>query len=261
MKRRTPKLGQHFLTSRSALAAIIDAADISPDETVLEIGPGKGVLTEALLKKGVRVIAVEKDQGLAEILNTQLLRYIAAHRLTIVSADIREVSPLSLGLRGGTYKVVANIPYYITGEILRHFLESDAQPRSMTLLVQDEVARRVATGTKESILSLSVKVYGTPRYVKKVPRGAFSPAPRVDSAIIHIEDISKKNFSGIDEKHFFTILRAGFSARRKQLIGNLSALAPRAQLEVIFSTLGLLPTARAEDVSLRGWLALARALR
>jgi 16S rRNA (adenine1518-N6/adenine1519-N6)-dimethyltransferase len=161
-----------------------------------------------------------------------------------------------------TYVVAANIPYYITGEIIRLFLEAERQPRAMALLIQKEVADRiVARDGKESILSLSVKVFGTPRIVSKVGKGNFNPPPQVDSAIILIEDISRKNLASRgDEKRFFEIVRAGFASKRKLLIRNLESVSSRESLSRTFDHLGISPKARAEDLRLPQWIALAAAL-
>lgn len=251
------RFGQHFLTSKSALSAIIDAASITPGETVLEIGPGRGVLTEVLLESGAKVIAIEKDRDLIPYLKDTFVRYIVQNKLKIVEKDIRDTDVPTLGLKNSEYKLVANIPYYITGEIIRKFLETDAQPTRIVLLVQDEVAKRIARSKKESLLSLSVKVYGAPRYVKKIPRGAFSPSPKVDSAILLIENISKKNFSEISEKKFFHLLHAGFAHKRKLLVSNLSSITAIEIVRDTFQKLQISERARAEDLSLSEWLSLS----
>ncbi len=253
-------LGQNFLRSQAALKRIVDAADITPEENVLEIGPGQGVLTQELLLRAHHIIAIEKDRDLIPLLSEKFKTEIERNKLTLINADIRDVPLSKLGLKPGAYKVVANIPYYITGEILRSFLSSAIFPERMTLLVQDDVAKRIAKDTKESILSISVKVFGRPRYVAKIPRGAFAPTPKVDSAVLNIEDISRKNFADADEALFFKLLRAGFSSKRKQLVGNLKKFAPREKLLELFARLRLSEKARAEDVGLETWLALAKAL-
>lgn len=222
---------------------MVATATVQPGETILEIGPGRGVLTEALLAAGAHVIAVEKDAELIPLLQEKF----AGRDIEIREDDVRNVHMT------GEYKVVANIPYYITGEIIRQFLESAQQPTSMTLLVQKEVAQRiVAKGGKESILSISVKAYGTPRYIEKVPARLFSPAPKVDSAMLHISSISQDFFirHDITRYDFFTVVKQGFSNKRKKLSNNL-AIDP--------TNYGIRADIRAEDVTLAEWALLARA--
>src|SRR3989344_6801 len=225
---RTKKsLGQHFLNSPKIIGDIVSAGKVTKGDLVLEIGPGEGTLTSALLKTGASVIAVEKDDRLIPILQEKFAKEILSRQLTLIHNDILEInmSKTVFDIKK-SYKVVANIPYYITGQIIRLFLETDRQPESMTLLVQKEVAERVvARDKKESLLSLSVKVYGEPKIIRVVGRGAFSPQPNVDSAILYIGNVSRKNFSegsprgkgGVDEKLFFRIIHIGFAHKRKQL--------------------------------------------
>ena len=214
-------LGQHFLRSESALRKIVDAGHLSATDMVLEVGPGEGVLTKLLLKQGGKVVAVEKDDRLIPVLEQTFASEISSGKLELVHADILDFD-LSYKLKAISYKLVANIPYYITGVLIRKFLESEAQPSTMVLLIQKEVAKRiVAKDGKESILSISVKAYGVPRYIDTVKAGAFSPPPKVDSAIIAIEDISKKFFSEVSEEHFFGVLKKGFAHPRKLLSSNL----------------------------------------
>ena len=247
------RLGQHFLTAAWAARALARAAGITPGTAVLEIGPGKGALTRELLALGGKVIAIEKDPALVETLKEKFAEDIAHGTLSVVEADIRDVTPEKLNL--GDYVLAANIPYYITGKIIRTFLTANIQPRAMALLVQKEVAQRISTNTKESILSLSVKAYGTPKLIEKVSRKSFSPAPSVDSAILAITDISKDFFKDISEDQFFTIVRAGFSSKRKLLSSNLKAVG---LAKITMDSCGIPEKARAEDVSLEKWRCLAR---
>lgn len=235
-------------------------AGITPEDTILEIGPGKGALTRELLQTGAHVIAIEKDTELVNFLQKEFSQEIAGGLLHLVSGDIRSITPNTLGLRNGRYIVAANIPYYITGEIMRLFLTASVQPRTMALLVQKEVAQRVIS-KRESILSLSVKVYGVPHIAAKVTRGNFSPPPSVDSAILIIERISRDFFSKIDEKDFFRLVRAGFSSKRKLLASNL-ANTEHSKDAVLsaFAKNNIPEKTRAEELSLETWLKLVATL-
>lgn len=255
-------LGQNFLKSEKALNQMIDSAGVCGEDVVLEIGPGKGALTEKLLTTGAKVLAVEKDSELIPLLEEKFSKEIADGKFILIKADILEFNPSAYSLKPGAYKLVANIPYYITGAIIRKFLESDFQPESITLLVQKEVSDRiVGRDGKESILSISVKVYGEPKYIAKVSKRYFIPEPKVDSAIIHIRDISKKNFKNIKEDEFFNILKTGFSHKRKTLIKNLESLnIPKEFLISVFGDLNISLNERAENIDLKTWISLTHKL-
>jgi 16S rRNA (adenine1518-N6/adenine1519-N6)-dimethyltransferase len=253
--RKGARLGQHFLKHGWAARALAKAVALQPGETFVEIGPGKGILTRELLAEGP-VVAIEKDEALCAKLREEFADDAASGNLTLIEGDVRDFDPATLP---GAYVVAANIPYYITGEIVRMFLSADAQPRAMALLVQKEVAQRATSG-KESLLSLSVKAYGNPRIVEKVPAKHFSPPPSVDSAILLIGDISKKFFSDISEDDFFRLLHQGFAQKRKMLIGNLSNAHEKERVRAAFALAGIPEKARAEDVTLPQWKVLVRAL-
>jgi 16S rRNA (adenine1518-N6/adenine1519-N6)-dimethyltransferase len=253
-------LGQHFLNNRQIPKRMADAAEIRVGDTVLEIGPGIGVLTRELLARGAEVIALEADRRAIAVLEEAFKAELMAQNLTIIHADARQVDLTTLGLSEHAYKVVANIPYYLSGLLFRSFLESTLQPSDLVFLVQKEVALRIARDTKESLLSLSVKAYGRPVYVTTVARGNFTPTPKVDSAILSVRDISHSRFGELDEGFFFSVLHAGFASKRKQLLGNLTAIAPRDTLMHIFSTLNIPLTTRGEDLSVDTWLMLAQTL-
>lgn len=253
-------LGQNFLTSQSAVQAIVCAGEVKKGDTVLEIGPGKGVLTKELLKTGAIVVAVEKDDRLIIPLHEEFKKEIQAGKLILIHGDVldlvslEEMSPNLQKLLGKKYKLVANIPYYITGEIIKRFHTVSNCPALMVLLVQKEVAERIiAKDGKESILSVAVKMYGQPKLVRVVGRGAFSPSPNVDSAVIAIEDIGHFG-TPEEEKEFFGIVHAAFGHKRKVLGGNIKALsAPLlAKVSKILEQEKLL-TARAEDVPIQVW--------
>lgn len=286
MVKAKKSLGQNWLKSESAIKEIVKTADLSHfakasrdenNSVVLEIGPGRGVLTKALLETGAQVLAIEKDDRLIEELGEKFKEAIKENKLILVHDDILNLnfSDLLSSLYPNpkilipTYKLVANIPYYITGQVIRKFLsEEKNQPSRMVLMVQKEVAKRiVASDSKESLLSISVKVYGTPKYIKTVPAGAFEPKPKVDSAILLIENISRNFFDKIEEKNFFALLKKGFGQKRKLLKGNLrprpAEVASREALakwdkkiEEVFKTCNLPVKARAENLTLENWQCL-----
>jgi 16S rRNA (adenine1518-N6/adenine1519-N6)-dimethyltransferase len=237
-----------------------DAADLKMGDIVLEIGPGTGALTKELLAKGAVVVALEADLRAVESLNETFAVDITTGRLTIHHHDARTIDPTAFGLKDRQYKVIANIPYYISGLLFRIMLETDCQPNTLVFLVQKEVAARVARDKKESLLSLSVKCYGEPRYIDTINRGHFTPPPRVDSAIIAVRGISKTVFQNMSEKDFFILLHLGFGQKRKQLLSNLSKTYLRSELQVVFGEINIPLDVRAEDVSLGSWLDLAEML-
>jgi 16S rRNA (adenine1518-N6/adenine1519-N6)-dimethyltransferase len=258
MNHRAKKsLGQNFLKSGTILKKIVSVAKVGKTDTVLEIGPGKGALTAVILATGAKVIAIEKDDSLIPILSETFAAEISLGQLTLIHDDVLKIKAEKLGLKNGKWKLVANIPYYITGLIIRQFLEADCKPSGMTILVQREVAKRiVARDEKESILSLSVKLYGTPTYEGTVPRRYFSPAPNVDSAILHIAEIKKvereKSFA------FFTLIKSAFAHKRKTLVHNIGKNYGRENLIAKLSKLGYDEKVRAEDLKLSDWLTLMK---
>lgn len=240
-------LGQNFLMHARIAERIAMSAELA-ERVAFEIGPGTGMLTRELLKLARRVIALEADQELFEKLTEDFSAEIRSGKLELLHGDIRTFDIATLPK---AYVLVANIPYYLTGEIFRMFLSADNQPASMTLLVQKEVASRIARNKKESILSLSVKVFGTPKYEFTVPRGAFIPAPNVDSAVLTIKAISRKAFTTKkQEKKFFELLHAGFAHKRKLVRNNLASAG--------FDPRDIQEKARAEDLPLSIWLALSK---
>jgi len=252
-------LGQNFLISPRIVDGIVTAAEIKDGETILEIGPGKGVLTEALLRAGANVIAVEKDEQLVSLLKEKFAKEISEKKLQLISSDILEVENKEIEkYTSKKYKLVANIPYYITGAILEKFLESDCPPISAVLMVQKEVAKRIlAHDKKESILSISVKIFGTPSIALNVSRGNFFPIPNVDSTVLVIKDI-KNPFVSVKEKDtFFKIVKTGFAHKRKKLISNF----PKENIErmkKIFQEMSVSENIRAEDFTLGQWFTLSK---
>jgi 16S rRNA (adenine1518-N6/adenine1519-N6)-dimethyltransferase len=243
-------LGQNFLMHARIAERIVMVAEVTSNDTILEIGPGTGMLTRALLTKAGKVIAVETDAELIPQLKEAFAQEIASEKLELIESDVRTFDPAAVS---GRYLLVANIPYYITGEIIRKFLTTKHKPSSITFLVQKEVAVRIARSKKESLLSLSVKAFGVPKYKFTVPKGAFFPAPSVDSAVLSISTIHSPFASIKDEAHFFEILHAGFAHKRKQLAGNLSELFPLSTIHTALEAAHLKPTVRAEDVPLAAW--------
>lgn len=249
-------LGQNFLKSEKALSKICEAGNLSLGDTVLEIGPGKGILTEKLLEIGVKVIAVEKDDSLVEFLKEKFANEIKNKKLVLIHEDILN---FEIPKNVKKYKIIANIPYNITGAIFKKFLEEQAQPTDMILLVQKEVAERiVARDQKESVLSISVKIYGKPKYVMTVNKRFFSPSPKVDSAIIQISDISKINLPNKDfEKLFFDTLKAGFAHKRKFVFSNIvKNFGQKEKLMEIFKSLDIDMSTRAENLDINNWIAI-----
>ncbi len=252
-------LGQNFLMHAQTAERIAEAAQLPEGATVLEVGPGTGMLTRALLARAGKVVAVEADDALAPALEETFAEEIQNGRLEVIHGDIRAFDPAALPQ---PYHVVANIPYYITGEIIRAFLTARHKPASMTLLVQKEVAERIARNKgKGSLLSLSVGAFGQPAYCFTVPRGAFRPAPSVDSAVLSIRAIRQDAFSSLEaETRFFSILRAGFAHKRKRLAKNLEAVAAKDAIHSAFIALDLSPDIRPEDVPIGVWRELAERL-
>ncbi len=244
-------LGQNFLTSIPARIAIVEAGEVTPSDSILEIGPGKGFLTQSLIETGAHVTALEKDSDLIPLLTE---KFGANKNFTLIEGDALTHNPEAPG-----YKLIANIPYYITGAILERYLSHVNQPTTMVVLVQKEVAVRVcAKEGKESILSLSVKVYGEPKLVYKVSRGSFNPIPTVDSAVLQIKNISRKNFKNqYHEQMFFNIVKAGFAHKRKYLLSNLKEKIPTTNWQEVFLKHNVNEKTRAEDVSLKTWLAIS----
>lgn len=261
--RRAPRLGQHFLVSRPVQAAILAAAGRDPRGTVLEIGPGNGVLTLPLAGRFAHIIAVEKDERLAaELAATLQTRGIT--NVQLIPGDILALFPEKLPLPEN-YRVIANIPYYLTGRLIRRLLESAERPQDILLTVQKEVAERiVAKPPRMNLLALSVQAYGKPQIIARVPAQAFRPQPKVDSAIIKISEISDAFFTKnrIASKHFFGVLHAAFSGKRKILENSLSKnlKLPKTELIALLSRLKL-EGRRAETLSLVQWGKLAHALR
>lgn len=247
--RPNKSLGQHFLHDESVVADMLGAAKVSQQDTVLEVGPGIGVLTSALVQRAGHVICYELDDQLA-----QLVRDQGADNLEVVAGDALK---LPLPPRGSAlpYKVVANIPYSITGALIRRLITSLPAPQSITLLVQKEVAERmVASPGQMSLLSVAVQLHGEPRIVRTVPPESFWPAPKVDSAVVHVDLVDGLTLD-VDEKQFMRLVKFGFAQKRKQLKNTLAAglhVEP-ARIEQVLAEVGIATTARAQELSLNEW--------
>jgi len=249
-------LGQNFLKSAKVINTMVHSPNLQSGEIVIEIGPGKGALTGPLLETGATVIAFELDGRMIEFLAEKFATYIESGKLVLVHEDIIEAD-LKKYTNSKEYSVVANIPYYITNLIMRKLLSGEHKPTHLCLLMQKEVAERIASRDgKESILSLSVKLYGVPKYIMKVSRRYFAPAPRVDSAVLVVDEIHpdiNKDF----EERFFTLVKTAFAQKRKQAIKNLSQLQPKSYWEDLFSRLHIETNVRAEDISFEQWKKMA----
>jgi len=253
-------LGQHFLVDRSVLGKIISAAELVPSDTVIEIGPGLGILTEELLKKAGKVIAIEVDSKLASSLKKNLSKF---PRLTVLNTDVLQLDPRELLESQSNYKVVANLPYYIAAPILRHFLEASLKPSLMVVMVQKEVGQSIAAAPGDmSILGISVQLYGKPTVVDYVPAQSFYPQPKVDSAIVRIDVYPNPAVDVADIEGFFEIVKAGFSAPRKQIRNSLALGLQLTSAEVVelLEQAGITPQRRPETLSLEEWARLHRTL-
>lgn len=248
-------LGQHWLTDRLILSGIAEAAEIEPTDTVLEIGPGLGTLTSELLRRADNVVAVELDESLAAKLPGQF----PGKNLTVVNQDILQydLSQLPSG-----YVVVANVPYYITSKIIQHLLTSDNRPRTIVLLIQKEVAERVAAGPGDmSLLALSAQIYARAALDQLVPAEYFTPPPKVDSQVVVLQTRPEPLVPASEQPDFFRVTKAGFSAKRKKLRSSLSGGLglSKDKVETMLAAAEVSPDARAEDLSVDDWRRVVRA--
>jgi 16S rRNA (adenine1518-N6/adenine1519-N6)-dimethyltransferase len=245
-------LGQNFLLDDSALSQVIEAAQITPEDTVLEIGAGLGSLTRYLAASARIVVAVELDSSLIPPLKQVVGQF---HNVHVVEGDILALDPAQL-ISSSDYLVVANIPYYITSALIRHLLEAKLPPRRLVLTIQQEVARRICASPGEmSLLALSVQVYGQPNIVSHIPASAFYPPPKVDSAIIRIDLYPSPLIPAPLLDTFFLLIKAGFSQKRKTLRNALSGglRLPPTRVETLLSSVEIDPRRRAETLSLAEW--------
>jgi 16S rRNA (adenine1518-N6/adenine1519-N6)-dimethyltransferase len=250
------KLGQHWLKDEAVLSSIIELADLKPSDIVLEIGPGLGDLTRQLLKRA-NVIAVEFDDRLA----AELPGKLAASNLRVIQADILKFDLTSLP---PDYKVVANIPYYLTSNLIRVLSESPNPPQRMVLLVQKEVAQRLAAGPGQmSMLAVSAQLYYEPALGPVVEAEHFEPPPKVDSQVIILERREKPLFNSLDTKIYFRVVKAGFAGRRKKLRSSLAAglRLSKADADALLAKSGINGDKRAQELSLDDWYSIYKAYK
>jgi len=246
-------LGQNFLISTWVYKKILEAANLSLEDKVLEVGAGLGYLTLLLSQKCKKVIAVEKDR---EIFKVLVEKTKTRKNIVCIRTDVRKFNPEESELKIKKYKIVANLPYYLTSFFLKIFLEK-YPPRKMTLLIQKEVAEKIiATNKKESILSLSVKFFAEPQIIAFTGKENFWPQPKIDSAILNLNLRERLLFN--NKKLFFEILKLGFSHNRKKLISNLSSQFPKETILKIFRAINAPANCRPEDLSLSQWISLTR---
>jgi len=247
-------LGQNFLVDRLAVKRFLLAANISSEDIVLEIGPGTGVLTEQLVQQAKKVIAVEKDQRMINILKETLKD---KKNLEIIQGDILK---LDLSLLKEKYKLIGNLPFYLTAPVIRKFLEAERRPTEMTLVVQKEVGQRItAHPPKMNLLAVSIQAYAFPKIISYIKKTSFWPKPKVDSAIIKIVPSVKPGLA----EGFFKVVKAGFSQPRKQLINNLSKPLnlSRAEAKEWLEKNNIKPERRAETLNIEDWLNLTKTLK
>ncbi len=263
-------LAQHFLVDAGALDKVVAAAELSEADIVLEVGPGLGVLTQRLVAKAGFVISIELDEKLAAILKTNLA---VSANIRIINGDILKLDPARLlaaqrdslppGIKTpGSYKVVANLPYYITSPVLRHFLEAPVKPGLIVVMVQKEVAREIAAPPGHmSLLAVSIQLYGKPEIIDYVPAASFYPPPEVDSAIVRIR-LYPAPAVPVETRSFFRLVRAGFAAARKQLANSLAqglGIGKERAVRLLAAS-GIAPQRRAETLTLEEWARLWREL-
>jgi len=249
-------LGQNFLRDRTFLQKIVEAADLGDEDEVLEVGPGTGVLTQALADRTARVVAVELDGALVQLLANN---FPGIANVEVIHDNALNLDPCSLFDRH--YKLVANIPYYITGPILRHYLEARCAPRLLILMLQKEVAQRLtAAPPSMSLLGLSAQFYADVDVVARVPRGAFLPPPKVDSAIVRLRPHPASDPEVRDA--VFKLAHAGFAERRKQIANSMSSKLgwPRDQIDRLLAAGGIAASRRAETLTVPEWRRLAEEL-
>lgn len=257
------KLGQNFLVSPGALHAIVEAAELQPDDTVLEVGPGVGTLTAELARYAGCVVAVELDDTLVGVLRAELGHVPNLHVLRGDILKLQHAEVVRERCGAPPYKVVANLPYYITSQVLRKLLEEEPRPELVVVMVQKEVAERAVAGPGEmSLLALSVQMYAEPRIVERVPAGAFVPRPDVDSAVLRLRTRPEPLFPDLPLARFFEVAAAGFGQKRKTLLNSLSSNLEmeKAIVADALRQANIEPSARAQELRLEDWARLCTTL-
>jgi 16S rRNA (adenine1518-N6/adenine1519-N6)-dimethyltransferase len=258
--RARKSLGQHFLVDESVLQTIVEAAELSPRDTVIEVGPGLGILTAELIRWAGNVVAVELDTNLASLLKRRLA---SSPNLRVINTDILKISPSELLEVTSRYKVVANLPYYITSPVLRYFVEASSKPSLMVVMVQKEVGEAIVAGPgKMSLLAVSLQVYSKPRIISYVPARCFYPQPKVDSVILRFDLLPEPAVKVADIDGFFDLVRAGFGSPRKQLHNSLAhslGMKP-AEITLLLEGANIDSKRRAETLSLEEWARLYEVL-
>lgn len=256
--RAKKSLGQNFLKNPRVLDSVVAATELSKSETVLEIGPGTGLLTEKLSEAAGRIVAVEKDQRLIR----ELQEKFSGSNIEIIEGDILKIKPRDLGLEAGKYSIAANIPYYLTSHLIKLILTGWPKPKRAVLMVQEEVANRiVANPPSMNLLGLSVQIYADAHVVLRVSRGNFSPIPNVDSAIIVIVPKTDE-MSDTEREEILKLASAAFRGKRKMLSNTLSNATGLEKEEIsgLLESLGLNPKIRPEEVSLDSWAIISKKL-
>ena len=251
--------GQNFLIDRSVLRKIVEAAAIEPDDEILEVGSGTGVLTRELAKQARRVVAVELERDMLSLLKSTTAAY---PNVELVARNLLFLNPTEV-FSQAPYKLVANLPYYITAPTFRHFLESANPPRLIVVMVQSEVAQRIiAEPGSLSVLAVSVQFYGQPRIIAHVPAQAFYPAPKVDSAILCVDVNPQAPLLPEERERFFRVVHAGFSEKRKQLHNSLThgLHVKNEEVRAWLASAAIDASRRAETLSIEEWLQLWRAI-
>jgi len=251
-------LGQNFLIDKGVVKKVIEAANLKPNDVVLEIGPGFGALTIELAKFAKKIVAAEKDPSMTRILNNEL-RIMEIKNVEIVQSDILKINPKAYNLKPKTYKIVTNLPFYLTAPVIRKFLESDCQPKEMILMVQKEVGQRICAKPPDmNLLAVSVQIYAEAKIINYVSKKSFWPQPKVDSALIRITPLINADRKLINADLFFKIVKAGFSQPRKQIINNFSQKLKIDKKKVGSWLLknNIQPIQRAETLDIEDWIKL-----
>jgi len=252
------RLGQNFLIDEEVIKKVAGAANLESQDVVLEVGPGLGALTQEVAKKAKKVIAVEKDPKMIEILSETLKEF---KNVKVVQGDILKISNFQFLI--SNYKVVANLPFYLTAPVIRKFLEAKNPPKEMVLIVQKEVGQRICAKPPDmSISAVSVQFYAKPEIIDFISKKSFWPSPKVDSAILKISALNQRRKSAFNQR-FFRIVKSGFSQPRKQLINNLSRRLNfnREKVKDWLLKNNIKPEQRAETLTVENWLSLTRAKR